>query len=303
MPSFNQLEALYWIDQLGSFERAARKLNTTQSAISKRVQELEKESRAPLFDRSRRSARLTAHGRAVLAVGADILALHDRLHELMNSTNGAGRRLRLGVTELTALTWLPGLVAMVRDSDCEIELWPEVESSETLLARLLDDAVDMIVVPDAFRDPKLEAIRVGQAANAWMCSPHLKVPRGRVALTTLNRFTVLTQDNRSGSGRIYRRWFENEGLSFSKTLSSNSLIALLGLTASGLGVSYLPVDAARPLLRSKQLRIVSTDPQLPPIDYIVMRRRARITPPEDFVLACIRRTCNFSSAIYDQAAG
>ena len=37
MVTFKQLEALYWIGTLGSFEAAAQHLETTQSAISKRI--------------------------------------------------------------------------------------------------------------------------------------------------------------------------------------------------------------------------------------------------------------------------
>ena len=38
MMTFKQLEAIYWVTQLGGFSQAADKLHTTQSAISKRVQ-------------------------------------------------------------------------------------------------------------------------------------------------------------------------------------------------------------------------------------------------------------------------
>ncbi len=62
MMTFKQLEALYWIGQLGGFAPAARKLHTTQSAISKRVHELEQVFDTALFDRSQRSARLTEKG-------------------------------------------------------------------------------------------------------------------------------------------------------------------------------------------------------------------------------------------------
>ena len=41
MITFKQVEALYWISELGNFAAAADKLNTTQSAISKRKNELE----------------------------------------------------------------------------------------------------------------------------------------------------------------------------------------------------------------------------------------------------------------------
>jgi DNA-binding transcriptional LysR family regulator len=62
MITLRQLEALYWIVQLGTFERAAAKLNTTQSAISKRIQELEAACHITVFDRDRRGAKLTEKG-------------------------------------------------------------------------------------------------------------------------------------------------------------------------------------------------------------------------------------------------
>lgn len=57
MLTFKQIDALYWFVQLGSFEAAANKLNTSQSA--KRVQELETAFDLDVFDRTHRSAKLT----------------------------------------------------------------------------------------------------------------------------------------------------------------------------------------------------------------------------------------------------
>lgn len=66
MITFKQLEAIYWIADLGSFAAAAAKLNTTQSAVSKRVQELEQQFNVEIFDRTKRTARLTEKGAEVL---------------------------------------------------------------------------------------------------------------------------------------------------------------------------------------------------------------------------------------------
>ena len=69
-----QLEALYWITRLGSFAAAARKLNTSQPAISQRIRDLERSLGVPLFDRSRRRAVLTPQGHEV-AAGAEQLQI------------------------------------------------------------------------------------------------------------------------------------------------------------------------------------------------------------------------------------
>jgi len=50
--TFKQMEAMYWVVKLGGFLPAAQKLHATQSAVSKRVHELEALVDTPLFDRS-----------------------------------------------------------------------------------------------------------------------------------------------------------------------------------------------------------------------------------------------------------
>ncbi|WP_372438773.1 LysR family transcriptional regulator, partial [Pandoraea sputorum] len=104
MVTFKQMEALFWIAETGSFEAAANHLNMSQSAISKRIQELEDTFEVQLFDRSKRNARLTEKGAELLDCTRELLERRDVLLERISSQNVLVRRLRLGVTELTALT-------------------------------------------------------------------------------------------------------------------------------------------------------------------------------------------------------
>ena len=71
--TFKQLEALYWVVHLGGFAAAARRLHTTQSAISKRIQELEALFNTLLFDREQRRARLTEKGEELFLLAKQIL--------------------------------------------------------------------------------------------------------------------------------------------------------------------------------------------------------------------------------------
>ncbi len=70
-----QLEAFYWIARLGSFAAAARKLHTTQPAISMRIRQLESDLGTQLFDTSRRTAQLTPKGRDLVDHAASMLTL------------------------------------------------------------------------------------------------------------------------------------------------------------------------------------------------------------------------------------
>ena len=65
MLTFKQIEALYWTVRLGTFLAAAERLHTGQSAITKRIQELEADFNVQLFDRSGHKASLTSKGHEV----------------------------------------------------------------------------------------------------------------------------------------------------------------------------------------------------------------------------------------------
>ena len=296
--NLKQMEALFWIARLGTFERAAAKLNTTQSAVSKRIQDLEALSDEPVFDRSARSARLTVRGRALLALAEDMLKLRDEATSLLRHGTLPRGQFRLGVTEMTALTWLPALVAALRAAYPTVDVEPEVDSSEALCARLQNDGVDLIIVPDMFRDPRFRAVPVGSVNMSWMCSPRLTLPEGRLPLVELERMTILAQDMRSGSALHYRRWLEEQNVALSWKVSSNSLVALMGLTVSGLGVSYLPTEAAAPLVRSGQLRMLDIEPPLPPIPYAALMRAGAEGAYEAHVLRQAQATCDFTIPLW-----
>jgi DNA-binding transcriptional LysR family regulator len=292
--TLRQLTALHWIERLGTFERAAEHLHTTQSAISKRVQELESTTGLQLFDRSQRGARLTAAGEELLIIAREILSLADRITSLKDGTQVITRRLRLGVTELTALTWLPRLIARLVKDFPGLTVEPEVDMSRTLHEKLMDDLVDLIIIPDTFTAPEVTAVPLAIVKNAWMAAPGLIPHSGVVGLAELARYPVLVQGKRSGSGLFVNKWLGALGIELPKTLSSDSLTAMLGLTAAGLGVTYLPLECFRPLVNEGKLTIIKTDPELPPVPYMAMYRNDR---PSAFVTEVASRAvelCDFS---------
>ena len=110
MLTFKQIEALYWTVRLGTFAASAQKLHTTQSAITKRIQELEADFDVALFDRSGHRAELTARGHEVYALAEEMLGHRDRLLVRLKGQHTLTGTFRFGITEITAMTWLPALI-------------------------------------------------------------------------------------------------------------------------------------------------------------------------------------------------
>jgi DNA-binding transcriptional LysR family regulator len=87
--TFKQLEALYWIAKLGGFAQAANQLHTSQSAVSKRVHELELLFDTELFDRSQRTARLTEKGEEMFVLASRLLCSSSAMPRSSSSASPA----------------------------------------------------------------------------------------------------------------------------------------------------------------------------------------------------------------------
>lgn len=294
MITLKQLEALYWIGLLGTFERAANRLNTTQSAVSKRIRELELEIGMPLFDRSERTAVMTEKGAQLMVIAEEMLSLQQRALSLADTDVVPAHRLRLGVTELTALTWLPRYISALRTAYPSLVLETEVDLGRNLHDRLREDRLDLIVVPDAFGDPQVTSLHLSRVRNVWMGSPAL-VRRIRTAsIEALTEHTILMQGDRSGTGLWVANWLRSHAAVVRRQVSSDSLIALLGMTVAGLGVTYLPLLCFEPLVAEGKLSIIPTTPELPDIPYAALCRKDRPSAFMTRVMELARSTCDFS---------
>lgn len=293
MITLKQLEALLWIVELGTFERAAAKLNTTQSAISKRMHELEASTGIAIFNRHERKAQLTDEGDQVLVLARQMLALQSQIVSLKGGENLPFRRLRLGVTELTAFTWLPRLVSAIRTNYPNVALEPQVDTTRALCESLAEDKIDVIAVPGTSFDSSFVSVPLAKVTNVWIARPGLVKRRHSFKLTDLYEYTILMQGRRSGSGQFLSKWMEARGVVFPRAISTDSLPALAGLAVAGLGVGYLPRQCFRPLFSKEMLAILPVKPAFPAVPYSAVYRNDRPSALTSTIAKLMRTVCNF----------
>jgi len=295
MMTFKQLEALFWIVQAGGFSQAATRLHTTQSAVSKRVHELEIIFDTPLFDRTQRSAKLTAKGEEMFLVAKRLLEQRDSAIEQFQRPEVLVRRIRIGVTELTAMTWLPRLVSAIQARYPKVIIEPYVDVSLALRDKLLTDDVDLMIVPQILEDQRLVVKKVGDVENAWMCKPGLVTFARRLRMQELAKHRLLTQDNRSGTGELYNRWLHSIGIQPENTILSNSLVTLIALTISGMGVSYLPKTCLQQMIHAGALQVLPVTPALPLASYAAVYRAERKSAFISAVAELAEQSCDFGT--------
>lgn len=293
MVTLKQLEALYWCAKLQSFASAANRLHTSQSAVSKRIGELELVIGQPVFDRSRRTPKLTQQGEQLFEGAEQMLSLRDRLLSSLGQPPAAMKRFRLGVTELTALTWLPRLVEAIRGAYPAMVLEPEIDLSPNLCEKLARDEIDLVVVPPVFERGKVVAHPLRELRLGWVCAPGMLPPGRSHTLADLANQPILMQAGRSGLDLAYDQWFRDQGLAIRRIYAGNSLVALAALTMAGFGVSYLPTEYFADLVSHGLLQPLKVRGPRPPdtLYHAVHRHDAPLPVSEIAKLA--QALCNF----------
>ncbi|CEJ11766.1 HTH-type transcriptional activator CmpR [bacterium YEK0313] len=295
MPAtLKQLEAFYWTATLGGFVEAAQRLNLAQSTISKRILELEDVVGGPLFDRASRELRLTRAGEASLGLAAETLALEVRFREAAGGAAVFSGPFRFGVTELVALTWLPKFVLAMKTDYPGLIPVPEVAASIDLFDRLAANEIDLVIGLDPPPSAGFAAVPLQSVKLEWVCAPGFGPASDRIPLQDMARYPILTQGQGSGLQRLVLDWAAANGLNANQVVQCNSLNVLAGLAAAGLGVTFLTASYFAPEITSGRLRIIATDPPIPPIHYFAVYRANDFSPLGARMAVIAQVCCDFT---------
>jgi DNA-binding transcriptional LysR family regulator len=294
MMTFKQLEALYWVVQLGGFSQAAQKLHTSTSAVSKRVHELEASFDLELFDRTQRTARLTEKGEEMFVLAKKLLEHRDNAIEQIGKSEVIERRVRIGVTEFTAMTWLHRLVEAIQRCYPKVTIEPDVDASGNLREKLLTDELDLVLVPDVFAEAHLPSHVVGEFSSVWMCKPGFVEPGKTFRLHELASRRLLLQGSRSGAGMAHNSWMKSLGVQPSNVIIVNNLVAMIGLTASGLGIGCMPEKCLAPMVANGSLMVIPCTPAPPVMKYVAMYKGDQRSTLISSIVMLSQECCDFS---------
>ncbi len=247
LPPLGAIEAFAAAARTLSFTDAARELNLTASAISRRVAQLEHTLGVSLFHRITRGLRLTAAGETYLAAIAPAL---DQLRAAgaALAPSARGGAVRLAVLPSFAALWLFPRLATLE------AVHPGIDLRVSTVARAPDvthDDVDLAVAigTDDWRgwsSARLMAMRCRP-----VCAPSLRKRLRTPA--DLEQHTLLGVSQPRG---FWRRWCREAGLSPfppRRTLRFDGLHLLYEAAASGLGVALAFDDLVAPYLADGRL--------------------------------------------------
>jgi len=265
--NFKQLETFYWAAKLGSFSSAAQRLNATQSTVSMRIIELERDLGIELFDRSQRTARPTAKGRELMYYAEQALRLSLEMQQRIASEAATPGVLRMGVAEMISVTWLPALVKRIHERFPRMTLELDEALTHDLIERLNQGSLDLILVPGKVPGYSVTPLSLGTVEFAWMASPSLGIGDEALTPRDMQDFPVIALSRESFHHTSIEDWFRSGDAHCRRMDTCKSFGVAASLAAAGLGLTLLPPRCHQADIASGRLKIVRTDPPFPHVEF------------------------------------
>jgi DNA-binding transcriptional LysR family regulator len=281
--NIKQLETLYWAAKLGSFTAAAERLNSTQSTISMRIQDLELDFGVELFDRSKRTARVTAKGRELVKYVEQLLNLMAEIRQRLSAPETIPGTLRLGVAEMVSVTWLPALIQVLHERYPKIVLELDEALTQDLVGRLRSGSLDLILAPGRMPEYDLNTRSLGTVDFVWMASPDLGVPEGRLNARDLQQWPIIALSRESYHHSRIEDWFRSGNAYYRHIYTCKSFGVAASLASARLGVTLLPIDYFQDQVDSGHLKVIETDPPMNPVEFTATLSMDGIQPITEIV--------------------
>lgn len=270
MLTLKNLETFVWVIRLSGFGNAAKRLNTTQSAISQRIAQLETSMGAQLIERQPRQVVATPKGRELLRYAEQMLKIRSEMIHKVSTADNLRGYIRLGVSETIAHTQLVELVQIIQASYPSVELDIEVDISTNLRDSLLRGDLDMLIPSMPVLAANVRNHDYVRYPLAWIAGPSLPLPDGPVTLKDIARFPINTYPKTTHPYQNLRDMFLRAGITDFKLYGNTSLSAIARLCAGGIGISVMPPVIIESALQSGELRIIDVaDGQLPDLQFMI----------------------------------
>jgi len=231
------------VAEAGSVSRAARRLNIAQSALSRRMRNLELSAGAEILVRTPEGVDLTSAGRRLLLHAQRIFRAFEDLHRDLSITDEwSPTPIYLGVTpsasyfifqlmsgEAVALP-RPGAVKVVEGT------------SEHIYRRLLSGDVDLALLTNPRHSRAIEVL-VSWTEDLFVVGPRGMIGDSETALRHLADLPFVLTSTSPGVASTFEQAFARAGLKFRIDIALESVSAAKRMVENGQGFTILPFPA------------------------------------------------------------
>lgn len=241
-----------------SFTKAAEILNYSQSAVSRMINDLEKEWKVTLLERNRTGVKLTSDGMKILPIARSVCREFERLQEQIDEINGLQSGLiRIGTFSSVATHWLPNIIKEFQKDyphiDYELLLGDYTEIEEWIRTGRVDLGFLCLPTAEDFETIFLEEDKL----LVVLPEDHPLADRDKFPVKALcdYPFMLLEKGEKSEISEI----FDKNAITPNVHFTTWDDYAVMSMVEGGLGIAILP----QLILRRIPYKIVTKELDVP----------------------------------------
>ena len=283
MPAYNnitlaQIRAFERTARLGGVHAAARDLNLTQPAVSRRIRELESALGVEVFVRSGRSMRISPDGAALLGYANELLKTADEMALRASTGDPLRGTLRLGVSGSFALVGLDILLDRLRQQHPDLKAAVHVGDSKVISELLNELKLDLAVTSEYRIAEHVHRERIGLNRHGWFARSSLKFDKEVLSPADLaSQHLVITPPPARQNASVMQ-WFHQAGTTPLRLNTCNEVTATIRIILRGVAIGSIPARIMKPYVEQGLVRELNVVPAIPPYEVWVCYQVEELGP-------------------------
>ena len=254
MSSIKTLKNFLAITRHKSVAAAAREIGLTAAAAGQQLQQLEKEIGLELFDRTKRSLSLNAHGRSLIEPIQEIVARYEALGS--NLKSDLSGTIVLGALVSTLMGAFGKTLNELKQSFPSLEVKLIAGLSSDFLDQVLNGTLDAAIVTESpYALPQNVQWTELYKEPMILISPASSSKRKSNASHADSKLPFIRFERNTWTGHLVDQTIKANKLSIQEGMELNSVEAIIELVRQGLGYSIVPKLANISWEKDAQLKI------------------------------------------------
>ena len=239
MSSIRTLKNFLAITRHKSVAAAAREIGLTAAAAGQQLQQLEKEIGLELFDRTKRSLSLNAHGRSLIEPIQEIVARYEALGA--NLKSDLSGTIVLGALVSTLMGGFGKTLNELKQNFPSLEVKLIAGLSSDFLDQVLEGSIDAAIVTESpYALPQNVQWTELYKEPMILIAPASKSKRKESASPFGSNLPFIRFERNTWTGHLVDQTIKANKLSIQEGMELNSVEAIIELVRQGLGYSIVP---------------------------------------------------------------
>jgi DNA-binding transcriptional LysR family regulator len=249
-----QLEILQAIAETGSFTACGRKLNVSQSAISRQISLLEEELGETLFLRVGRRVRMTPAAENLVQLGQRVFQdVRDTVGAITDRTRALRGMLRLAGGMTVCLYVFPPLLRRLKRVHPQLDVRLTVANANRSVADIRGGLIDAGLLTLPVEESDLVTVPVLREERLILTMPtHPLAKKKRIQPGDLSGEPFILFEPGSATRRVIDSFFVTEKVEPTVVMETENVEIIKAMVKTGLGIGIVPYQAIAREVRGRQ---------------------------------------------------